>query len=240
MAKEPLNNSQRLTPSFDDLLELFKANIFATMNCVQIGKIEKFTKGEQTAEIQIQVKRQVNDKKSVAYPVLVDCPVVVLQGGGAFLEFPIAKGDYCVVLFNDRDIDNWWDSATVAEPSSSRKHNLSDGMALVGLNPKSNVLPLAGDKVFLNAADHNLSINSTKQIDFNGGTDFAVRYNELKTQFDQLKTDHDNVVALVKAHTHVAPSGTTDASSTLQVLAPSTADLTNAKIAKINLPGVGE
>ncbi len=148
-------------PDLDDVLAELKFEIFAQLNCIQIGKIEKFTKGDQSAEIQIMVKRQKNETEIVSYPVLVDCPVFVLQGGGAYLDMPIAKGDFCLVLFNDRDIDTWWTAAQEAEPATRRKHSLSDGIALVGLNPKTSALSFDGSKMRLVAFGNSVELSVT-------------------------------------------------------------------------------
>lgn len=149
-------------PDLDDLLANLKNEIFATMNCIQMGQINTYNKAEQSATIQLQVKRRIRDTEIKSYPLLVDCPVIFLQGGGAFLDFPIAKGDFCLVFFNDRDIDDWWTSANVKEPLTTRKHNLADGFALVGINPKINVLALDGTKVVLNT--------NNKDFNIEGGT----------------------------------------------------------------------
>lgn len=132
-----------LPPDLDDLFDIVKTETFANLNCIQIGKIESVNISEQSAEIELQVKRRVNGS-IINYPLLIDCPVIVLQGGGAYVDFPVAAGDFCLVLFNDRDIDNWWLAATSKEPRTLRKHSLSDGFALVGINPKISVLSLDG------------------------------------------------------------------------------------------------
>ena len=126
------------------LLEAQKADIFATFHCVQIGKIEKVTPSEQTVEVTLQIRRPAADGTSSAIPLLVDVPYMVLQGGGAYIDLPITAGDYCIVLFNDRDIDTWWSTANMADPATNRKHDLSDGIAIVGLNPKTSPLPMDG------------------------------------------------------------------------------------------------
>lgn len=129
------------------LLDAQKADIFSTFHCVQIGKIEKVTASEQTVEVTLQIKRAATDGTSTAIPLLVDVPYMVLQGGGAYIDMPITAGDYCIVLFNDRDIDTWWSTANMADPASTRKHDLSDGIAIVGLNPKPAPLPMDGSAV---------------------------------------------------------------------------------------------
>lgn len=133
-------------PSLEDVFEQFKRVVFTSLNCIQIGRIQSFNATEQTAEIEIQVRRQVRSEV-IDYPLLVDCPVFVLQGGGAYIDMPISSGDYCIVLFNDRNIDTWWNTANVAEPRNKRKHSLSDGMALVGINPRTAVRDIDGNVV---------------------------------------------------------------------------------------------
>lgn len=136
-----------IEPDYDDTLVEIKTETFATLNCIQIGRISTFDKGNQTANVEIQFKRRVTDTEIADYPVLQDCPVFVLQGGGAYIDLPIAAGDYCLVLFNDRNIDTWWDTADVAQPDTRRKHSLSDGIAIVGINPRTSVRDIDGSIV---------------------------------------------------------------------------------------------
>jgi hypothetical protein len=145
------------------LLEAQKADIFATFHCVQIGKIEKVTPAKQTVEVTLQIRRPAADGTSSAIPLLVDVPYMVLQGGGAYIDLPITAGDYCIVLFNDRDIDTWWSTANVADPSTNRKHDLSDGIAIVGLNPKTSPLPMEGSTVGLRGGSHKVNIDNAAE-----------------------------------------------------------------------------
>ena len=57
-----------------------------------------------------------------------------LFGGSSFLSMPVAEGDNCIVLFNDRELDQWY-SGTSQVPQTPRVHDLSDGIAIVGINP---------------------------------------------------------------------------------------------------------
>ena len=177
-----------MPPELKILFDQHKAEIFATLNCVQIGKIEKVTASEQTVEISLQIRRLAEDGTSEAYPVLVDCPYFVLQGGGAYIDMPIAAGDYCLVLFNDRDIDNWWSTANVADPASTRKHSFSDAIAIVGLNPKTAPLAMDGTKTRI--------INS-HGIELNGNTKQFVTWDALNTALATL-------CGLLSAHVHAS------------------------------------
>lgn len=127
-------------PDLRALLDSVKADWFSTFNCHQVGTIISFDAAKQTASVQIAQLAQVNGTP-LTYPPLVDCPVLVLNGGGATLEFPIAAGDSCVVLFNDTDLDTWFNTSASQVPNTNRTHSLSDGLVLVGVRNSTNPLP---------------------------------------------------------------------------------------------------
>lgn len=128
-------------PTLQDLLDLVKKDIMISLNCHHIGTVQSFDAVKQTAEVTINYKKTYFERETnglyrpvlVDYPILIDCPVVVLGGGPVALTFPIAKGDECLVLFNDRDIDSWFQSGQVGPVASSRLHSFSDAIILVGI-----------------------------------------------------------------------------------------------------------
>lgn len=129
-----------LEPRLYDMLASLKQDIFRSMNCVKLGQIQTFDPSKKTAQVQILFKRVVPNADTAAgsqildYPVLVDCPVFTLQGGGGALQMPIAAGDQCILLFADRNIDAWFKSGQAAAPFNARCHDMSDGIAIVGVN----------------------------------------------------------------------------------------------------------
>lgn len=133
-------------PQLDDVLDDLKAEIFAQLNCIATGQVDSVN-SDRTVAVQIMMKREHEDGTISRLPLLLDCPVIVLQGGGAYIDMPIAKGDFALVLFNDRDIDNWWDGAGEVVPNTKRRHSLSDGFALVGVNPRDDALDNDGSLV---------------------------------------------------------------------------------------------
>lgn len=136
-------------PSMKDLLDLYRKDIFLNFSCHHVAKIQTFNSAKQTATATINYKQTVfepnatgvNVRKLVDYPILLDCPVLCLGGGNGALTFPIAPGDDCLALFNDRSIDTWFQGSTTSAPPSGRLHSLSDGIILVGLRSMADVLP---------------------------------------------------------------------------------------------------
>lgn len=164
-------------PSLKDLLDFFARDIKLSMNCHHIGTIESFDSLTQTATASINYvktflqigspeasqggQQSVGDTSitNKEYPVLVSCPVICLGGGSGALTFPIQEGDECLVLFNDRDMDNWFAGSNNAAPATTRLHSYSDAIILVGLRSMSNViLDYDTDAVALRMGENSLKI----------------------------------------------------------------------------------
>lgn len=149
----PSTNERFVPPDLAEFLARRMRDISARINCHTIGTIQSFDAANQTATIKVnfqKVIKGINSLNNVAeasdmvidYPALVNVPVMFAQGGGAYLTFPIAAGDTCMVLFCDRDMDIWFATAQISPPNSERIHDINDAVAIVGLrdlqNPVSN------------------------------------------------------------------------------------------------------
>lgn len=114
------------------------------------GIIASFDPGAQTASVQPAIKRIFTERGAVNLPLCVDVPVAFPGGGDFFLTFPVKPGDECILLFSERAIDNWHASGGTQLPAEYRLHDLSDGLAIVGLNSQPRKIPS------FNAADTEL------------------------------------------------------------------------------------
>lgn len=85
-----------------------------------------------------------------------------------------------------------------------------------------------GEK-YLYSKDENsfIKIKNDGTIEINGDADYAVRFNELKTGFDQLKSDFNNFLI----HVH-GSSGTPPVPPAV----PSSASIDNSKVDEVTLP----
>lgn len=105
------------------------------------GIIQKYDSDKQTVEVQPAIReRTIGQSGEVAYikyPLLVNVPVVFPQSGNYSITFPIAQGDECIVVFSDLSIDNWWLYGNVQNPIEQRRHDLSDGFAILGIKNQS-------------------------------------------------------------------------------------------------------
>ena len=138
-------NTTVADPSLRDLLDLVKREVFLEFNCHHIATVESFNSAAQTVVATINYTKTVFELNpltnayqatQVNYPTVIDCPVLFLGGGPACLTFPKAQGDQCLLLFNDRDMDNWFSGSATGPVASGRLHSFSDAIAVVGLYPK--------------------------------------------------------------------------------------------------------
>lgn len=145
-----MKNRATAEVTLKDILDKHKEEIFLEMNCHAIGVVEKFNEDDQTCMVKINyLKSQlvrnakgIYETVSYEYPILLDCPTIFHTGATSGFTNPVKKGDSCVVLFNDRDIDNWFSGANSTEVASNRIHSISDGIVLIGARNKAN--PIEG------------------------------------------------------------------------------------------------
>jgi len=204
MSDPTISNQRKQTdPELMDLLNLFKKQIMLDFNCHATATIQSFNSTKQTATATINYKKTTLQRSQdgtyrnvlVDYPILLDIPVIFLRGGQFRLTFPVQEGDYCLILFNDRDMDNWLQSSQVGPVASSRLHSFSDGIAIVGLSPFTNpLLNFDNDRVAIGNGLTYVGVGENKIKIANAVT-------TLNTQLQNLCTELQNLVTAIAAIT---------------------------------------
>ncbi len=121
---------EELTDVMNDSLITALANT----HTILIGRIENV--GATTIDVQPVIQRVV-DGNNISLPIFPKVPPVFLQGGTSYDAHPIAVGDYCLLLVNERCFDRWYMGEDGLPPLEMRMHDYSDCFALVGVNPAS-------------------------------------------------------------------------------------------------------
>ena len=139
-----MNTLQERTKSNADLLAILKKQTGMSLRCAMPGIIENFNASEQTVSVYVAIRELIDTYGNLSWqdiPVLVDVPIVLPRAGGYVLTMPINKGDECLVIFADSCIDGWWQSGGIQNQVEIRRHDLSDGIAIIGLWSQPNVIP---------------------------------------------------------------------------------------------------
>lgn len=128
-------------PTFTDAMRNFRDQLFYDLYCHMPGEIVAFDRTTGVASVQINLKRVIPNyavptgQNVQPYPQLDNVPVFLLQGGGGSVGADPKKGDPCLIVVMDRNIDAWLQNGGQQAPLSDRAHDLSDCFAFVGFNP---------------------------------------------------------------------------------------------------------
>lgn len=122
-----------------DTLMLLIDEALANLHTCTIAKVVKVN--ESTVNCK-PVTNRVVDGKSIELPEFANVPVLFLQGGTSYTAYPIAVGDYALLLFTERCFDSWYNGQDFASPLQYRMHDYSDGIAIVGVNPLSKAIAI--------------------------------------------------------------------------------------------------
>lgn len=191
-------NSVPNEPSLSDLLDLLKKEIKLEMNCHHVGTVQSFNQAKMTViatvnytktYFELNTKTGIYAPVQVNYSILVDCPIVVMGGGSSNLTFPIASGDECLLLFNDRDIDSWFSSGQVGPVSSNRLHSFSDAFALIGVKSMKNIIQSYDlTRAVLRNGAAGVGVSQSKVKIYNGSTTLNTTMQSILTQLENLCT----------------------------------------------------
>jgi hypothetical protein len=190
------NTQPVVEPSLSDLMSLAKTDTMLNINCHHVGIIQSFDSEKQTVTAIIAYKKTIfePDPKSgsyqpklINYPILLDLPAVFLGNKNMGVTFPINQGDECLILFNDRDIDNWFKSGQSGPVSTPRLHSFADGFALVGVKSMNNVISsFDNNRVLLFNGSVGVGVSSSLVKVFNATDTLGSLLQQILTQLQTL------------------------------------------------------
>lgn len=140
-----MQNISGLTGSQDELYRKLSENTKKTTRVAEPGIIQAFDLKTQTVTVQLALREELTNldgtKKWVNLPLLLDVPIVIPHAGGYMLTMPISIGDECLVIFGDMCIDSWWSYGNIQNQIEKRRHDLSDGFAILGIYSQPKLIP---------------------------------------------------------------------------------------------------
>ena len=126
---------RQLVDTINDAIEFALANLH-TATIARVVAVST-----TTIDVQPVINRVVNGE-SIPLPVFTKVPPVFMQGGGSYTAHPIAVDDYCLLVFTERCFDRWYEGQDNRRPAEFRMHDYSDGLAIVGVNPRAGAITI--------------------------------------------------------------------------------------------------
>lgn len=132
-----MRNIAQRTNNPEELYRILADKIKFEIRVAVPGIVQSFDPDEQIVTVQPAIRERVRDQNGVmqyvTLPLLMDVPVVFPRAGGYVLTMPISPGDECLIIFGDSCMDAWWSNGEIQNPIEKRRHDLSDGYAVMGV-----------------------------------------------------------------------------------------------------------
>lgn len=147
------------------------------------AKVTSYDASAQTVDVIPCLNRHLPDGQggfvSEALPKLADIPVCFPRGGGFFCSFPIAPGDYVLLVFAERNIAMWRSTGNQGDPGDVGTHTLDGAIAIPGVYPDANALSDASSTNLVLGKDGGKSVQVTPGgeviLGSNTATDFLIK-----------------------------------------------------------------
>lgn len=208
-------------PGLEQVLLQHRIEIMKVMNCARPGTIKDFDAADQTATVTIAQKQVTSvDPNGVQtfadFPPIQKVPVIFFSAGGFTVTAPVVPGDEGLLIFLDRQLDNWFFAAGTQPPTVPRLHDMSDAVMILGLRRSTRSLAnfsttalqvrsddytgiegagecveLSPGKISLVADEVNVHGRTKATFDA-GGTGFVYTPDKIDTYTDGVPTDHHN------------------------------------------------
>lgn len=121
-----------------EVLDAHRQQIVDLINTSQPGQIVAWDHAAQRASVQPLVKKMhvQEDETEVteAQPIINNVIVMQLGAGRGRITFPIAVGDTCLLLHTNCSIASFSQTGGLVDPKDTRRHDISDTIAIVGLH----------------------------------------------------------------------------------------------------------
>lgn len=178
------------------------------------GQVVSYDRVKQTAKIQPCIKRKYSDGKTVDLPIINGVPVSFPRAKDFLIHFDLTPGDFGILVFSERSLDNWKDKGGVVSADDPRKFNLSDAFFIPGASPTATPATLLGPAGALEIVNKTASIimdqegkieakNSGGILSMDKGGKFKLTNNT--NELISLLSDLTNILATTTVNTMLGP-----------------------------------
>jgi hypothetical protein len=139
-----------------DFMREFLDYYFTQVHTSFPGVVTEYDASKRRATVQPSLKRRAGNKEYIAFPLLIDVPVIFPGTKKWTIHFPLEKDDEVVVFFSERALEAWKDAGqdNVEDPDP-RRYSLNDAYCIPGLQPQE----------FINATEPGLQIIHNDKFD---------------------------------------------------------------------------
>jgi hypothetical protein len=182
--------------------EIFEAQL-AQLHTAFPARVESFDAATQTVDVTPQLKTAYPDGEGgfthKAMPVLPNVPVCFPRAGSFFLSFPLAKGDFVLVVVCDRSLQAWRDKGQAVEPGDLASHPLDGAVAIPGVFPESGKLNNVSASTMKMGKDGTSAAQieiTDSLVKLGGGAQFVALANKVNNELQAIQATLESLTAV--------------------------------------------
>lgn len=182
-------------------------SLLAEVHTNLVGEVISFNAANQTIKVQPVLKRKYKDTEPRPLAVIDEVLVLFFGSGDFWITVEPKPGSYVLLVVSERALDNWIAQGGIVDPANTRKFNLTDAIAIPGLNPLPDIIipPVESDCISIR---NRLNTKFIK-LDATGITIKDKLSVDGETRSAGVVDDTLKPVTMITlgAHTHTAPAG---------------------------------
>lgn len=165
-------------PTLNSVIKFANSSLAEDLNCMKIGIVDSVY-DDMTVSVKLANKKTIKTKHNGTQEVreyaLIRAKVCYCT---PFATWDIKKGDECVLLFSDKEIESWFITGEVQPIAYPRQHDLTDAVAIFGIRSLPKVIEVInGLHLFYGGSDLKLENNkitlTSTTFDVNGLTNIT-------------------------------------------------------------------
>lgn len=144
-------NYKASVPDISNVVKFSGFDIASKLNCVRIASVEEVHYDDLTVTVRLLNKKTLGLNKD-GTPNVSDYPLIRAKicYCNPFITSPINKGDECILLFSDREIESWFINGEANPLAYQRMHDITDAFAIFGIRSLPNMIQILQDALHLN------------------------------------------------------------------------------------------
>ena len=160
-------------PTLAEIVRLAISSRLMDLHVALPGKVTAYDAVTQTVEVQPMVRRAISDTNGETQhedlPKVPNVPVLFPRGtADSFsITWPIAIGDFVLLIFCSWSIGQWRETGDLADPVDLRKHGLGNPIAIPGIAPKTGVIPTDPTSVLVEGPSVKVGAAATSYVALN-------------------------------------------------------------------------
>ena len=147
-------------PDLTQAIESGTERGIAELNCVKIGIIQEFYPDNLTAQVLVANKKTIGINQDGTQNVRDYAPIYAkVCYCNPYETFPLKKGDECILLFSDREIESWFINGDTNPIAYPRMHDITDAIAIVGIRSLPKMINILADCLNLFYGESNIALS---------------------------------------------------------------------------------